>query len=755
MKKILTGFICVLIMLPCCVVYASAAFVPEKTEIVLAEHADEAQERAAEVLADGIAAVTGDKVSIVGEGAASAEYRIFVGGAEKTTDVTNGLADGSYHIKSIENGIEITGAGERGTLYGVYRFLEEFAGCRYFDSEQSIQSNTGRLEIPASVNISYTPFFEYAHTDWHIENNDVFPFANGLNANEPKGNVSYISRFCHTLTTQFCASKTYFGEHPEYFALHDGKRVPDQLCLTNEDVYKLVEQEVFDLLKEKHDPDAPLQIISLTQHDNTFYCTCDKCAALDNENGSQSGTMITFVNRIARAVRDAGYKNVAIDTFAYQYTRKAPTKVVPEDNVIVRLCSLECCFSHTLDDASCTLNAAFMNDLTAWSKLCSHVYIWDYTANYTCLMGIFPDFAVLQKNVQIFYEHGVKGVFEEGLSTKINYEFAKMRTYLIARLLQNPYCDYRNEMLAFADTYYGEGGGKIVEIIDILSENAAKQHNEIYKNMTDCFSLTQQQADTIDRLWQEAKGLCKNEETHANITLSEISWRYVKSSLKLSEFNGLKKVKANKALYSDILALGVDSLSIRTNDIAVSKNYAFLPAQDWQDGYSTVAKPLYILAWALYVVFLLLLAVDFAYGIKLKKIIDCLPLPLFGAFVEVFLWSRRAFIAWKDIDEYALTLAIAAAFMMFLSFCKNRLRFEKAPKRIIFTLLDAFMFAALYELPLLIINFLFKGRANELALSVSYLLCALFLCLTALQTTKRLRNIQSKTVCAASGENPS
>ena len=49
--------------------------------------------------------------------------------------------------------------------------------------------------------------------------------ANGLNGNpyrtipsELGGNVSYISNFCHTFTTQFCASATYFEEHPEYFS---------------------------------------------------------------------------------------------------------------------------------------------------------------------------------------------------------------------------------------------------------------------------------------------------------------------------------------------------------------------------------------------------------------------------------------------------------------------------------------------------------------------------------------------------------
>ena len=37
-----------------------------------------------------------------------------------------------------------------------------------------------------------------------------------------------------------------------------------------------------------------------------------------------------------------------MDTLAYRYTRQAPKTIKPADNVIIRLCSIECCFSHPL-----------------------------------------------------------------------------------------------------------------------------------------------------------------------------------------------------------------------------------------------------------------------------------------------------------------------------------------------------------------------------------------------------------------------
>ena len=149
-----------------------------------------------------------------------------------------------------------------------------------------------------------------------------------LSVPEQGGNIPYLGEVsCHTLSTVFCSAGKYFESHPEYFALRDGVRVPLQLCLTDEKVYEIVLDEVLNDLKEEHDSKADLQIISLSQADNNDYCECDKCRTLDDANGSHAGSLITFVNRIAAAVKEKGYNNVAFDTLAYQYTRKAPSAV--------------------------------------------------------------------------------------------------------------------------------------------------------------------------------------------------------------------------------------------------------------------------------------------------------------------------------------------------------------------------------------------------------------------------------------------
>ena len=485
------------------------------------------------------------------------------------------IADNGYAIKADGDRIYINGTGVRGTLYGVNRFLEEFCGYKVYTSALTVLPKADKIEVPADTDILYAPFFEYAETDWRSPRDWNYSAANGLTGGTYRqlpdymgGTVNYLGGLCHTFTSTFCNRDRYFGEHPEYFAFRDGKRIPDQLCLTNPDTLELVKNEVLDLLKNQHDPNASLQIVSLTQADNQNYCECENCKAFEKAHGDvRSATMINFVNQVADAVKEAGYDNVGIDTFAYQYTRKAPTGIAPRDNMIVRLCTIECCFSHTLDDPKCRENADLMKDLADWSKICNRIYVWDYTTNYAHTCCLFPDFDVIQKNIQIFYEHNVKGVYEEG-----NYyidgcdtEFGELRAYMLSKCMQNPYCDIDAEVDGFCNAYYGAGGKYIHQALDICCENAGDEtgHLKIYQDTKENISLNSRQIAQIDKYFEAAREAAETETQLENIKRSELSWRYWKIAGRRGEFCLMnpKRFDEKQKLYDDIIACGTMRMS--------------------------------------------------------------------------------------------------------------------------------------------------------------------------------------------------
>ncbi len=519
--------------------------------IVISDNATATDNYAAGRLKYYLDRIIGGNIEIVTDDSVYSEYEICVGATNRAENRV-GSADGSYVITSTDKRIIIDGTGNKGTINGVYAFLEKYCGCHWYETEVIIVPENKNLIIPEGINDEYTPFFEYTETDTASSRDPEFSIANGLNGGvyrilsaEQGSTVNYLGSFCHTFTTYFCKSETYFEEHPEYFALRNRKRTPDQLCLTNEKVKEIVTAEVLDLLSQEHNPDADIQIVSLTQHDNFNFCQCENCKAVDSENGSQSGTMISFVNEIARRVKEHGYDNVVFDTFAYQYTRKAPSQVKPREDVIVRLCSIECCFGHTLDNPECKQNADFMNDLREWGKICNRIYIWDYVHNYAQTLCIFPNFGVMQRNVQIFRENNVKGLYEEGNYYIFNSdaEFAEMRTYLLSKLMQNPYLDYSAEMNGYLNGVYGPGGCYIREFIDIITEHAVtdNRHLSIYQAATDTlYNMTNEDVEYCNELWQKAKDAAATDEQLQQIRRSELSWRYWKSANKRGEFSRLQ-----------------------------------------------------------------------------------------------------------------------------------------------------------------------------------------------------------------------
>ena len=712
MKKVCIALVLVIALTLAFSVVSLAAVTDNGGYIVLQDVNDSRLIAAGEVLSKYMKQVTGKKFDVTQQGE----------GLKFILGYSSEIPDNGYVIETAENEVSILGNGTRGVIHGVYAFLEKYCGCDWYTSTLYSIPKNSKLNIPAGEKTEYTPYFEYTDTDWISPRDVEYSLANGLNGSpyrtipvELGGTVEYISAFCHTLGSQFCSRDTYFESNPEYFALHNGIRQNEQLCLTNEDVYKLVLSEVMALLKERHDPEKSLQIISLTQADsseNAKMCQCSECRAIDDENGSHSGTMIAFVNRIAKAVKAAGYDNVAIDTFAYRYTRKAPSKVVPDDNVIVRLCTIECCFAHTLDDANCSENVSLMADLEAWGKICKRIYVWDYTTNYAHTLGIFPDFGVLQRNIQVFYENNVVGVYEEGnyYMYECDGEFGELRAYLLSKLMQNPYIDYSACMNEFLEAFYGNGWQSIREFIDLTIEKPVPDggHLKIYDPMYETLGFTDDDVKKADNLWKNAKKEVENDQHLKNIERSEICWRYWKC------FNFFDKTE-NEKLVADLKALGINKVNEGTATGPEEMNFSNGKLNGLGDN---ILFPVSIVLYGISVI-LCLAVVVVALKNKPREFLYIPLLILVGVFFELFGWHRRAFLGGMDAFGYWLTFGLT-----FLLFAFGGALMTKGKKqRVISAVSCPVVWVAMYSLVVFLVgNVILAGSANAFCIGATYIL---------------------------------
>jgi len=443
----------------------------------------------------------------------------FAGGGNKTIslkiDTSCGLVNDGFIIRNTENELSVVGGGGRGVIYGAYEVLEKYLGVRFFLPGLEKLGEGG--DIPLIDEYRFEPIFtDFRQSDWMCVNDYDWCVKNRIsrrlreNENcipeEMGGTLKRGNRSCHTVGEIYGISQK------------------EQPCLTEPENLEKAKAYVRRILE--NNPDS--KVINVSQNDCSNYCTCEKCAAIDAEEGSHMGTMIRFINAIADDIKD-DYPDVAIETLAYVYTRK-PAKTPPRDNVIISLCSVECCASHPLDDPTCEQNVAFKRDIIGWSKICSRIAIWDYVVNFAHYLLTYPNLNVLRHNMRFFAEHGVSAMYPEGNFNGKSGEFGELRAYLLAKLMWNPLMsevEYQRHIDEFLEAYYGEGWRYIRAYIDFTSSEANRVHSNCYIRPYDLydFATINAMVPTIEAWWNAAEAMADDKIEH--VKRSRLQWRYL------------------------------------------------------------------------------------------------------------------------------------------------------------------------------------------------------------------------------------
>ncbi len=385
-------------------------------------------------------------------------------------------------LRTVGETLVIAGGPVRGTLYGVYDLLESRFGCRWYTPTVSRIPRTDRLVLP-HMDRTWVPKLEYRESYWTEGWDADWAARNRQNSSHARLETKHGGRivyegFVHTMSRW--VPDALYEAHPEYFAMRKGKRLPGhaQRCLTHPDVLRLTIENVARALREHPEAD----IVSVSQNDNQDYCECDACRALDDAEGSHAGTMLTFVNRVAEAIAGE-FPRVAVDTLAYQYTRKPPRTVRPRPNVIVRLCTIECCFAHPLEGCPEATNTALVSDLKGWGRLTRRLYIWDYVTDFVHYLLPFPDWDVLDRNIRTFVKHGAAGIFEQGNYSKGGGgAHAELKAWVIARLLVDPSLKVGPLVEEFIREVYGPAAPGVRKAVDLLraSIRRSREHVRIF-----------------------------------------------------------------------------------------------------------------------------------------------------------------------------------------------------------------------------------------------------------------------------------
>lgn len=461
-----------------------------KAAIVLPQNATAAEQTAANDLQNYLTKITGGQFTVQPEnGTPTTTPAIYVGAthfAASSGLPTTKLPSEEWHIQVRGQNLILAGGGSRGTLYATYRFLEDHGSVRWWNPFEETVPSRRPLHLPA-LSSKGKPFFAYRDI-YQTYGNDEGRFAirNRLNrdgdapiAAKYGGSNDYgPPYFVHTFF-KILPPQKYFKDHPEWY-IGNGKNMPTmhnaQLALSNPAMRQEFLKQFRELIRKTHQNarekglPEPL-VFSVSQEDNNVQFATPADAALVAENGGADGAvLIDFVNFLADEIKEE-FPDLYIDTLAYYSGEKAPTKIRPRDNVIIRLTDTT---SNLLLPVTHPRNHVFHDNLVAWSKIAKNLRVWDYSITYRIAGLPMPTAHTFGPDFRFFAAHNVEGVFLEH-ENPVLADLRDLKVWMQCKLLEDPQRDPNALINEFTNGFYGPAAPHVRRYLTALEQQVTAQ----------------------------------------------------------------------------------------------------------------------------------------------------------------------------------------------------------------------------------------------------------------------------------------
>ena len=569
------------------VLTAVPAFAKAESEIVLAENgstqyrivisekASDTEKNAARELSEYLTKISSAEFKTVTDAVPASEKEIVVGVTDRDSEININRSDfgqDGVRILTVGEKLFLTGGKERGALYAVYTFLEDWLGCRWFTEELTVIPEAQRLAV-SQIDYSYVPCFKLRQTYWLFSTK----YADFCVKHKLHSYMAYISDDWGGSPTEYCVNSVHtmqwiitrdmFDSHPEYFGCDDkgNRSMNRQPCFSNDDVFQLTVNFAKNFFSQYN------TIFSVSQNDGMSFCQCDKCRAFNKAHGNtDSASMISFVNRVAAEVRK-DYPDARFETLAYQDTLTPPKNLEIADGVVIRMCPINGCVLHDFSTSSCRENKKFSKALEGWAKLTDNIYMWNYSTDFQYYYALFPNITTLQKRYQYFRDNNVVAVFDNGCGEDMAAgEFHDLKTYLVLKLLWNPDTDIERHISEFCAAYYGEAGADVVEFINkfekyVKGVNAHITCQDGGEALENHSALTELEIKKLNKIMERAESRKLTDDEAYRLKGLSISWRFFKCGTFAGEFNWISfkndPVKEAEKLYNDMREYGIEFLS--------------------------------------------------------------------------------------------------------------------------------------------------------------------------------------------------
>jgi len=381
--------------------------------------------------------------------------------------------DGNVHIAgpdTAEGEHTPQGGTSNGTRNGVDTFLEQFVGVRWLmptdvgDDVPEMPTisvpETDMMDAPFFLNrrVPYTQQDTAQVQEWW--------------ARQKLGYSLYLSHghnFARTIPQEL------FDEHPDWFPMFDGQRVPPtgryKLCLSNQGLIEAFGQAAIRYFDEH--PDATS--FSLSPSDSAGWCQCPECEAMyetDPEgNLSVTPAVLNFYNGVAKVVAQKYPEKVLAGYVYAQYVYPPKEPIQLEPNVfLVWAPSMD--YGYTLFRPE--LQETWESLAQQWTQVTDKLAYYDLPTSLSNDAGAPcpPGVEILEFLYPRLKQYDMKGVYVYGQSA---WGTGAPTNYLLAKLAWDPDADVPALLDEFMQRAYHEGADEIGEMYAMLDAEV-KRH---------------------------------------------------------------------------------------------------------------------------------------------------------------------------------------------------------------------------------------------------------------------------------------
>ena len=460
--------------------------------IVVPANATEYESEAATLIVDFIEKATGAKIPVIDDGVALSSKGKYISVGDTVLMRDSGISvpvdkfgESGFVIHTKRDTVFISGARSSlrcGTYYGAQEYLYHTINWRAYTAEEVDFDKKTSIAL-ADYDITEIPEFDHRRTSYVPAYNNTtwnryLRLSIRSEANLLTGGHSHFS---------VLPPEMYFDEHRDWYYWDEarGDFYKDekfytyaQLCLSNQAMY----EEFVDQLVKKFEENPTKDFVHLGMQDNTNFCTCDGCQAMQAEyNTNMAGLNNIFTNRVAREVskrieEKQPDRKLYFETFAYYATIEPPVheengelvpdhpEVVPDDNVYIQYTPLG---RNTLETNLSEENAAFDQYLKGWVTIAKNISVWDYITNYSNFILPFKVWDTLTEQLRYYSDHNVKQMYLQGNVTSGTAQMYEMRLWISAKLMWNPSLSYEALEDEFLEHFYGAAAEKVSEAYDL------------------------------------------------------------------------------------------------------------------------------------------------------------------------------------------------------------------------------------------------------------------------------------------------